>query len=713
MTLLMMSTRPIAPMRRRVTGSAGTTVGRAVVVDIGPLPRVVRTGPANCRKACRRIAGSTDPVLRAGAESSGRNRPYPDDMRWPRWVALGTFLLVLMLVAGSSWLLVAYRTGPHTLRNFIALAAIGTAIAALGLAVTRRQPANPVGAILGWIGAIAVFLTARDVYYNAVAHDPGRLPLDSRVVAWLEETGWWLLAAVAFLLLYFPTGHLVSRRWRPVPPALLVLGALQNVPLSGALGVVSEVAFFGFLALCLTAVVPAVIRYRGSTGTVRAQLKWLLLAGLAAVVYPLVCLAEILVTGRSGIVATVFGIVTLVSLPASVAVAMLRHDLYDVDRVLADTVSYSIVMVVLLGTYAVAAVSLGLVLGRDSAVVAAAATAVCALILAPLRSRLQRAVDRRLYPPRRAALLAIEDLQRRIHTEQAQPEDLESALRGALRDPALRVGLLIPGASGFVDAAGDPVAEPRLVPVLLGGEQIGVLASEATPPAVLKAVAAAAASLVEVTRLRAELAGALREVAASRARLVQAGDEERRRLERDLHDGAQQRLVALGMALRLAQRHLDDGTVDVNGLLDQGVAELGTAVAELRQIAHGLRPTSLDDGLHAALSAITQSLPIPVRLQIPADLPEELATTAYFVAAEAVTNAAKYANATAIVVRVARSADVMRVRIEDDGCGGAVPRPGSGLSGLLDRVAAVGGALELRSPAGRGTTVEAVLPCES
>ncbi len=638
-------------------------------------------------------------------------------MRWPRWVALGTFLLVLTLVAGGSWLLIAYRTGPHTLRNFIGLAAIGTAIAVLGLAVARRQPANPVGAILGWIGAIVVFLTARDVYYNAVVHDPGRLPLDSRVVAWLDESGWWLLAAVAFLLLYFPTGQLVNRRWRPVPPALLVLGVGQQCfgafALSGVLGVVSEVVFFGFLALCLTAVVPVAIRYRGSTGTVRAQLKWLLLAGLAAVVYPLVCLAEILVTGHSGIVATVFGIVTLVSLPASVAVAMLRHDLYDVDRVLADTVSYGIVMVVLLGTYAVAAVSLGLVLGRDSAVVAAAATAVCALILAPLRTRLQRAVDRRLYPPRRAALLAIEDLQRRIHTEQAQPEDLESALRGALRDPALRVGLLVPGASGFVDAAGAPVAEPRLVPVLLGGEQIGVLASDVTSPAVLKAVAAAAASLVEVTRLRAELAGALREVAASRARLVQAGDEERRRLERDLHDGAQQRLVALGMAMRLAQRHLDDGTVDVNGLLDQGVAELGTAVAELRQIAHGLRPTSLDDGLHAALSAITQSLPIPVRLQIPADLPEELATTAYFVAAEAVTNAAKYANATSIVVRVARSADAMRVRIEDDGCGGAVPRPGSGLSGLLDRVAAVGGALELRSPAGRGTTVEAVLPCES
>jgi signal transduction histidine kinase len=104
-------------------------------------------------------------------------------------------------------------------------------------------------------------------------------------------------------------------------------------------------------------------------------------------------------------------------------------------------------------------------------------------------------------------------------------------------------------------------------------------------------------------------------------------------------------------------------------------------------------------------------MPIPVRLQIPSDLPEELATTAYFVAAEAVTNAAKYANATSIAVRVARSTGEVRVLIEDNGCGGAAPRPGSGLSGLLDRVAAVGGSLELRSPAGRGTTVEAVLPC--
>ncbi|WP_432881071.1 sensor histidine kinase [Kribbella sp. CA-245084] len=654
-------------------------------------------------------------------------------MRWPRWVALGLSLLVLAMVVGSSWLLIAYRTGPHTLRNYIGLGGVATATAVLGLVISLRVPRNAVGALLTWVGATAVFLASRDVYFSAVVSDPGRLPLDSRVVAWFDESGWWLFVAVGLLLLYFPNGRLPGPRWRVLPPVLVLLGAAQQVfgafnstpfleplqdlprpyaPMPLPLKILSGAAFGALLVALIAVAVSVVLRYRRADSRMRAQVKWLSLAGLAAVLYPFVCGAELIITGHTGVIATVFGVVALVSLPVSVAIAMLRHELYDVDRVLADTVTYGIVTVVLLGTYAAAAVSLGLIIS-DSAVVAAAATAVCALLLSPLRSRLQGWVDRRLYPPRRAALLAIEDLQRRIHTEQAQPEELEAALRTALRDPGLRVGLLVPGASGFVDAAGTPVRRPQLVPVMLGGAQIGVLASDGLNPAVLKAVAAGAASLVEVTRLRAELAGALREVEASRTRLVQAGDAERRRLERDLHDGAQQRLVSLGMAMRLAQRHLDDGTVDVDGLLDQGVAELATAVAELRQIAHGLRPTSLDDGLQAALSAITQSLPIPVRLQIPSDLPEELATTAYFVAAEAVTNAAKYANATAIAVRVARAGDEVTVRIEDDGCGGASPRPGSGLSGLLDRVAAVGGSLELRSPAGRGTTVEVVLPCGS
>jgi len=654
--------------------------------------------------------------LRADSEPLGQVRTYSDVMRWPRWATLGTFLLALAMLAGGGWLLLTHSAGQHTVRNFLALGSVGTAIALLGVVISRKV--SLVGLLLAWVGAVTTFLAGREVYYAVAVADPGSLPLDSRVVAFLDESGWWLFIAVALVLLHFPNGRLPSKRWQPVPILLVVLGLAQQAlgafaTLPLAMRVLRETAFGLMILLVLSAGISLFVRFRHSTGQERAQLKWLALAGLAAVVYPFVCLTEILVTGETGQVSTAFGIATLIALPASVAVAMLRHDLYDVDRVIADTVTYAIVMVVLLGTYAVAALTLGLFLGRGSATAAAAATAVCALALAPLRARLQRTVDRRLYPPRRAALLAIEELQKRIHTEQAQPEELEKSLQTALRDPTLRVGLLVPGAAGFIDVEGRPVGTTNGVPVMLGGGQIGMLVGD-SGPAVLRAVATSAASLVEVSRLRAELAGALREVEASRTRLVQAGDQERRRLERDLHDGAQQRLVSLGMAMRLAQRHLDDGTVDVNGLLDQGVAELATAIAELRQIAHGLRPTSLDDGLHAALTAITQTLPIPVQLHIgPGDLPDDLATTAYFVAAEAVTNAAKYSRATSIAVRVAQSADDVRIRVEDDGCGGATPRPGSGLSGLVDRVAAVGGSLSMNSPAGRGTTIEAVLPCGS
>ncbi len=183
-------------------------------------------------------------------------------------------------------------------------------------------------------------------------------------------------------------------------------------------------------------------------------------------------------------------------------------------------------------------------------------------------------------------------------------------------------------------------------------------------------------------------------------------------MERDLHDGAQQRLVSLGMQLRLAQRHLDDGTVDVDGLLDQSVAELGTAVAELRQIAHGLRPSSLDDGLPAALSNLVRSVPMTVDMDVDdGPLPDAVATTAYYVASEAITNAVKHAEATRIVLAgrpprrpAARPGHRRRLRRRPPRrCG-----PACG-----DRVAALGGSLQVASPDGRGTEVEAALPCAS
>lgn len=637
-----------------------------------------------------------------------------------------------MLTAGGAWLLV--RT-PGQALAFAGLAALGLAMAALGVTIAFRVRGNPVGPLLAWVGAIVVFLAARDVYYRTWLADPASVPLDTRVVALLNESGWWLLAAVALLLLHFPDGALPGGRWRVLPPLVVLLAVVQQGfgaaprepftepmedlahpwgPPNDLVHALSYVVTIGLVLTLLAAGVSLVVRFRRSTGVVRAQLKWLAFAGLAVTAYPVVCLAEIVVTGRSGVVATVFGVVTIVALFCSVGVAMLRHDLYDVDRVLADTISYTIVLLVLVGAYAVSALTLGLVVGRESPVAAAGATAVCAVLLTPVRRRLHRAVDRRLFPRTRAALLAVEDLQHRVHTQAAQPEELEATLRTALKDPTLRVGLLIPTSSGFVDTAGVPVTDTGLVPITLGGTQIGVLTSSETTPAVLRVVATAAASLVEVARLRGELAHALREVEASRTRIIQAGDAERHRLERDLHDGAQQRLVSLGMAMRLAQRQLPTQDLDVHALLDQGVAELATAIAELRQIAHGLRPTSLDDGLHSALAALTHKLPVPVELEImPEPLADDIAITAYYVAAEAITNAAKHARASAITVRVTHQADEVNVWVRDDGCGGADPRSGSGLAGLADRVAALGGSLQLHSLPGAGTTIRAVLPCAS
>ena len=266
-----------------------------------------------------------------------------------------------------------------------------------------------------------------------------------------------------------------------------------------------------------------------------------------------------------------------------------------------------------------------------------------------------------------------------------------------------------------MDAHGAVVESDEGIRVVLGGAQIGVLVPG--PGAVggspVADVAADAAVLVEVVRLRLELSGALRDVESSRTRLVQAAHEERRRLERDLHDGAQQRLVSLGMAIRLAQRHLADGTVDVHGLLDQAVAELGTAVAELRRLAHGVRPVGLDDGLREALVTLTQGpRSRSGSRSTPIDVSDELATTAYYVASEAVANAIKHADPRASTCRLPGP---MASCVSGSRTMAAAARRGVRARGwqawpIESRRSAARFAAER---AGSGTVVEAVLPCAS
>jgi PAS domain S-box-containing protein len=220
----------------------------------------------------------------------------------------------------------------------------------------------------------------------------------------------------------------------------------------------------------------------------------------------------------------------------------------------------------------------------------------------------------------------------------------------------------------------------------------------------------------ELERLNAELQARLEDLAASRARIVAAGDVERRRLERNLHDGAQQRLVSLALSLRVALDKLDGNPDAARQMLDAGAEELAIALEELRELARGLHPALLtDQGLGPALKSLARGIPVRVVIvETPGErLAEPIEVAAYYLIAEALTNVAKYARATTARVRVAESGDKVVVEVRDDGVGGADAARGSGLQGLADRVEALGGRLELASPVGAGTTVRAEIPARS
>jgi signal transduction histidine kinase len=208
----------------------------------------------------------------------------------------------------------------------------------------------------------------------------------------------------------------------------------------------------------------------------------------------------------------------------------------------------------------------------------------------------------------------------------------------------------------------------------------------------------------------------LEEVRASRARIVQAAVEERRKVERDLHDGAQQRLLALSLTIAMIRDQLavdPDAGPDLARLSDTARAEINAAIGELRELGRGLHPAALtNEGLAAAVETLAALAPLPVITQIaPARYAPAVETTAYFVISEALANVARHARASKVEVTACSDGTWLAVEVRDDGVGGAPARGGSGLTGLADRVSALGGRLTVTSPAGGGTTVRADLPC--
>jgi signal transduction histidine kinase len=296
-----------------------------------------------------------------------------------------------------------------------------------------------------------------------------------------------------------------------------------------------------------------------------------------------------------------------------------------------------------------------------------------------------------------------------------------SVLADALDGTSLELAYLDPD-RGYVDAAGRRVALPPESPdraflPLEAGDEPGVVltfdASRVDERELVRAVSAAATLTLENERLATELRAKVEEVSASRARIVESGDAVRRRLERDLHDGAQQRLVSLALSLRVLRSRID-GDPEAARQLEEVRRELDQALEELRELARGIHPSVLSDrGLGAALEALAHRAPLPVELTgTPGErLPERVESASYFVVAEALTNVAKYARATQASVNVARDDGQVLVEVTDDGVGGADPAAGSGLRGLRDRVSALSGTLEIDSPRGEGTTVRAAIPC--
>jgi signal transduction histidine kinase len=317
---------------------------------------------------------------------------------------------------------------------------------------------------------------------------------------------------------------------------------------------------------------------------------------------------------------------------------------------------------------------------------------------------------------------ALGDLVVQLGGDAELDERLRDALARRLGDPTLQLSYRLPDGA-WVDDGGRPVERPSEQP----GRSLQMLEAEGEPfaaltldarlndvPELVDAVVAAARLAIANDRLRAEVRAQLEEVQASRRRIVEAADAARRRVERDLHDGAQQRLVGLSLGLRMLQDRLGDAE-DLEAQIAALQEELRTALGELRELARGLHPTILtEEGLGPAVESLAERSAVPVALTVELDgdgrFPPPVEATAYFVVAEALTNVAKYAQAAAAAVRISRANGSLLVEIEDDGVGGARVGAGSGLTGLQDRLAAIGGSLRVDSPQAHGTRVRAEIP---
>jgi signal transduction histidine kinase len=648
----------------------------------------------------------------------------------------GLVTLCLVVLGCGLALYAAGDAGLNTSRVFtIALTAT---LLPVGVLVTRHQPANPIG----WMFLLVALTVALGALAAGYAHywtsGAGGSEGLGEAAAWYANSSWtpWVLIPATFLLLLFPDGRLLpGRRWRIVAwcaglgialtwlGSLLSPGKLEDYPRVQnpyGVGLADPLQGIGFLLVAIAlagSVAAVVLRSRRGDREQREQIKWIALAAaVIAVILPSGIAVYDVVGAHVANVAIEFSIL---GLPVAAAVAILRYRLYDIDIVINRTLVYATLTAGLAAVYAAIALGLGVAIGSGSTVPTAAATLAVALLFRPLRTRVQKAVDRRFDRARYEGLQTVERFLAELRAGRAAPEKTGAVLAEALGDPDLELLFWLPEEEIHVNATGRAVGLPDAsgrarTPVRRGDLQLATVIHDealARRPNLLEAVLAAAGLAIEVGRLRAEVRRRLADVEDSRARIVIAGYEERRHLERDLHDGAQQRLVSIGLALRHVQGQLPGASREA-AELDAAVAELTDAIEELRELARGVRPAGLDDGLAAALRALAARSPLRTTVEATNErFDDRLETAAYFVVSEALTNTIKHAHASRVTVTAAQRNGTLVVSVRDDGAGGAGSSGGSGLVGMSDRVAALGGRLRVESEPAAGTLVTAELPC--
>lgn len=634
------------------------------------------------------------------------------------WVGSATLVAVAAAVVIAAAVL-----GPAgVVAEWEAVGALDLVPVALGWLVLRGAPTSPVGPALAWMGTATVTVRAVEVW-GLTAAGPGPW-WGSHVAAFVGPGVWpWQLMGFFALVLLFPKGLAPGRVWLAVAVLGPAAALMINIALAGSdpraqempAGWRTPMLLVGLLLLLVAlggAVACLVVRFRRGDELTRLQLRWVLLA--AASVPVLLAVSWVVVDlGVPGPIAYggfLIGILVLV--PAAVTLAVLRHDLLDIEQLISSTVAVLLTAVASAGLFATVVWVLGSGLAGPSGLGATAASFVTALCLLPLYHRLHGVVSRVTDRERTVMLAAVREFVEQVRDGAAAPEQVEDVLRVAIADPGARLTLVVPGTPGHVDLRGEPA------PIATGTEHVSLRTHDAEVGVLvltrassrrrrLATEAARAARLpIEVSRLRLELRAALEDVTASRSRLVAAVVDERRRLEQDLHDGAQQSVLAIGMRLQSLRHRLTDPLLQAE--VDSAVRAVADSVVELRRIAHGVRPRRLDDGLAAALHELASDSPVPLDVVV-ADLPPDdmLVTTAYLVAAEAVANAWKHARAQRVAVTVQRCGGRTRVEITDDGIGGV--GPAASLTALHDRVASVGGELDVVSPVGGGTRVTAVI----